>query len=493
MLAPIARGFKLEACSPMNRTDGSAAETAAPARQPRTADLGRYLPLATLAALIVALWLARQHGAPVLVEASLLIGFVILCWASSLLAEPATTLVFFLLAVVFQIAKPAVIFSGFTSTAWWLVFGGAITAIAVETTGLGGRLAGLLFGRLAVSYPRAVAAVAVAAVGLAFVMPSTNGRILLLTPIVLALAERLGLAPGRPGHTGLVLTAAAASYMPPSAILPANLANSILLGAAEQLYGVKLTYGPYLLLHFPILGALKTVALIWIVCRLFPDQVTLAPAAGRRAAPMSPEERRLAVLLGLSLLLFATDFIHGVSPAWISLGVGIACVLPAIGVISGRQFSERVNVVTLVYIAGFLGLGALVAESGLGDVVSAWLLHVAGITPGRTLANLAILSAIGTGLSMLATASAVPAVLTPLAQEFAAASGLPLLSMLMLQVIVFSTVFLPFQAPPIMIGMQLAGIGVRPATRLLLALAAVTLLVLLPLDYLWWRLLGYLP
>jgi len=28
------------------------------------------------------------------------------------------------------------------------------------------------------------------------------------------------------------------------------------------------------------------------------------------------------------------------------------------------------------------------------------------------------------------------------------------------------------------------------ATKLLLAIAAITLLVLLPLDYLWWRLLG---
>jgi len=38
-----------------------------------------------------------------------------------------------------------------------------------------------------------------------------------------------------------------------------------------------------------------------------------------------------------------------------------------------------------------------------------------------------------------------------------------------------------------------AGVGVRAASKLCLSLAAVTLLVLLPLDYLWWRLLGYLP
>ena len=84
--------------------------------------------------------------------------------------------------------------------------------------------------------------------------------------------------------------------------------NSILLGAAETLYGVKLAYGPYLLLHFPILGALKTVVLVWLICRLFPERGPLAPAPERTLGPMSPQERRLALIIGLSLVLFATDF-----------------------------------------------------------------------------------------------------------------------------------------------------------------------------------------
>jgi di/tricarboxylate transporter len=52
-------------------------------------------------------------------------------------------------------------------------------------------------------------------------------------------------------------------------------------------------------------------------------------------------------------------------------------------------------------------------------------------------------------------------------------------------------VFLPYQSPPMMIGMQLGGASLRDGSRLCLPLAAVTLLVLIPLDYLWWRLLGY--
>ncbi len=96
----------------------------------------------------------------------------------------------------------------------------------------------------------------------------------------------------------------------------------------------------------------------------------------------------------------------------------------------------------------------------------------------------------GASLGLMTTLPGLPAVLSPLAREFAAATGLPLETVLMLQVPVFSTVFFPYQSPPIVIAMQLGGVGLRHGTRLCLALAALTVLVLLPLDYFWWRLLG---
>jgi len=58
-------------------------------------------------------------------------------------------------------------------------------------------------------------------------------------------------------------------------------------------------------------------------------------------------------------------------------------------------------------------------------------------------------------------------------------------------VIGFSLMFMPYQAPPAMVGMQVAGVTLRQILRLTLPLAAVCLFVLMPLDFLWWRWLGY--
>ena len=451
---------------------------------------------AVLAGVVVLLWLSADVTAgetTPLLQAAILVVFAMSAWAFELFPEPSVTLLFFLLAMLFHVAKPATIFAGFQSTAWWLIFGGSITAAAVHTTGLGQRLARLLFGRIAPTYRAAVTAVAVAAVALAFVMPSTIGRLLLLSPIVMAFADRLGLAPGRIGRDGLIVTMAAASYMPPTTILPANVPNTILLGAAESLYGVKLTYGPYLLLHFPVLGVLKTVLLVVLACRVFPERDPLRAIPRQTEAPLSRDEKLLAAVLAVSLLLFATDFMHGISPAWISLGAGVFCLLPGIGLVSPKTFAERVSIIPLIYIAGILGVASLVADGGLGALLSRSLLQLANLTPGHATENLAILAAIDAALGFITTVTSLPAVLTPLAGDFAGASGLPLYAVLMLEVVAFSIVFLPYQSPPMMIALHLGNVRLKPVTVFCLALAALTIAVLIPLDYLWWRWLGVIP
>lgn len=84
----------------------------------------------------------------------------------------------------------------------------------------------------------------------------------------------------------------------------------------------------------------------------------------------------------------------------------------------------------------------------------------------------------------------MPAVLTPLALELSNTTGFSLNAILMMQVLGFSTIAFPYQVPPLIVAMGLAGESVRALLGVLLTLFAITVLVLLPLDYLWWKLLG---
>ena len=67
-----------------------------------------------------------------------------------------------------------------------------------------------------------------------------------------------------------------------------------------------------------------------------------------------------------------------------------------------------------------------------------------------------------------------------------------MLSVLMVQVVGYSTPLLPYQSSPIVVAMGMGGVAPRDGVRLCLAVAVVTAVVLAPLDYLWFRVLGYL-
>ena len=81
--------------------------------------------------------------------------------------------------------------------------------------------------------------------------------------------------------------------------------------------------------------------------------------------------------------------------------------------------------------------------------------------------------------------------MTPLATELAPAVGWPILAVLMTQVIGFSTIIFPYQAPALIIALERGDIPLKIGLHLVLVLAVVTLVVLTPLNYLWWHLLGY--
>jgi hypothetical protein len=55
----------------------------------------------------------------------------------------------------------------------------------------------------------------------------------------------------------------------------------------------------------------------------------------------------------------------------------------------------------------------------------------------------------------------------------------------------FTVMVLPYQVPPAIVGIRVAGLSMRTVMRLVLPLAFVSVAILLPLDYLWWRIIGY--
>ncbi len=415
-------------------------------------------------------------------------------FASGGLPEYLTALLFFLLAMLFKIAAPEVIFSGFQSTALWLVFGGLILGVAIRQTGLGQLIAERLSRRLNRSYALLILGMGLVGFGFAIIMPSSMGRIILLTPIALALADHFGFKEGSNGRTAIVLSTVFSSFIPAFSILPANVPNMVLSGLAETQFHEKILFGEYLLLHFPILGLLKLAIISSTILRLYPDRLPTVPenqsAAGQ--SRLTSKQRILAVTLIVLVALWASDFIHHISPAWVALGGAIFLLLPKVGIVEGKSFNTQINYASLFFIAGILGLGSLIAASGLGNTLGRALIAALPLDSGSPFVNFLSLIFASSTVGLFTTLPGIPAVMTPLAEEIAQATGFSIKAVLMMQVISFSTVLLPYQAPPIVVAMQLSGERMARVVRPLIIIVLATLLVLLPLDYFWWKFLGWI-
>lgn len=454
----------------------------------------RLRTLAAIAALTAASgWLAAAALPAHMAGVVALLVFCISMWATALVPEYWPALAFFLVAMLGKMAPAATVFSGLQSTTFWLLFSGAVLGAAISHTGLGKRAAAILSGMLGQSYASVICGVVLFSLALAFVMPSGMGRVVLLIPITLALAEHLGYAQGNNGRTGMLMAAAFSSFLPTFAILPSNAPNMILSGMAENLYGLHIAYGSYLLLHFPVLGLLKSGLLVLLILWMFPAAAPVrAAAAERRPGPMSAQESCLAAVLALCLALWISDSWHHLSPAWVGLAAALVCLWPDAGLTAKKCLNQDINYGSLFFVAGVMGLGAVIAASGLGEAVVQGLSRHARFNPEQPLWNAAVLALISTVVGMVTNLAGVPATLTPLAQDLSHVTGLPLTTVLMTQVLAFSNVFLPYQAPPLIFAMQQANLPVRAVTRLCLTLFVLSLLLLTPLDFVWWRWLGLL-
>lgn len=454
-------------------------------------------PARVRGAVVVAMAVAVTVAVAVAGDSSMAIaaGLIVLTigmWATGALPEHMVAVVFFVLAIVLSVAPEDVVLSGFLSSALWLVFGGLVLGVAVQRTGLGRWLASRLVDHIGSSYASVIAALVIGNVVLGFLVPSAMARAVILMPIVVALAEHLGFAPGDRGRTGMVVTTAVCGYVVPATILPANLPNAVLLGAADTLYGMQITYGQYLLFNFPVNGALKAVVLWLLVCRLFPARLGPRTESVSARESLSREGRLLLFLLLGCLALWITDRWHGIAPGWISTGAAAICLLPRINLVPPESFQRDVSLATLIYVAGILGLGAVVAHSGLGGVFAEFVLAHAGLDPASPGHAFAALSYLAASIGLFATMPGIVAIMSPLAGELAAATEFPLLTVLMTIVNGYTMVAFPYQVGPIVFALMLGGARFRDAIRLMLPLVAVSGVVLIPLTFLWWRFLGYL-
>lgn len=453
------------------------------------------LVLAGLA--VVAILIAVQPApaaAPRAMIGLALVALIVGLWATAALPAAIAGALFFALALACDAAPPLALLSGLWSNVAALVLGGLILGGAAERTGLGRHIARALMGGMTATYPRFVAGVLIGSGVLSFLVPTTMGRLAITLPILTVAAREAGYEIGSRGYVGVILTAVAGNYMTSYGVLPSNLTNILVFGALEAQGGPVIQYGSYLLMSLPVLGFVKGLT-FWAAVLLFcpAPAPRMTPAAGRPGEPMSPAARRLALLLALTVALWVTDFLHHVKPGWIALAAALVCLVPGIG-LARRQDVLTMSVFTAVFsLAAVLAVATVLTHSGAGRLIAGWLSAFAPASAGSPIMGFALITLAAALIATVATVVGSIAIVTPTVPDIAAITGLPVVAGTMAVVTGLQAVFFPFEAVPIMVGLMMGKVAASATIRVLVPLALSGLLLIMPLQIAWLRLLGVMP
>jgi len=481
--------------------EGSAVHIGTEAALPISASAGpsgnwrRHIGAVLMVGLPIAIWFAPLSLDATPKHAIAIALFMIIGWATDTLEGGLIGLIGCYLFWALGVVKVDVAFSGFADDTAWFIVGAMLFGTMAAKTGLARRLAYMIIASVGTTYSRLLLGLIISDFFITFFVPSGMPRVAIMATIAMGLIEAIGVTKGSNVARGmfLILTYAAAVF---DKTIIAGAASMIARGAIERFGHVQVLYSKWLIAYLP-----SDVVMILVAWRLmlwfYPPEVKSLPGgSGYLRAELSKmgawraTEKKALVLMLVAIGLWTSDFLHHISPSVIGLGVGLAAVLPGIGVLSLDDM-KRVNYLLVFYVAAAVSMGrVLTATKGLAvltNLVFGW------VTPliSHTFLSTFVLywSAffyhifLASELSMLGTS-------IPVLMSYAAAHHLSTLAMGMIWTFACSGKLFVYQSGVLMLGYSYGYFSSKDLFRLGFCLSIVDSFLLLLIVPLYWPLIG---
>ena len=364
--------------------------------------------------------LPYSHGATVAMAIS---AFMIMAWITEVMEYAAAGLIGLMLFWLFNVAKPAVIFSGFVNDASWFYLGAMLLGAMVSKSGLPQRIANWVISHVGVTYSRLLLGLIIIDFLLTFIVPSGAACIVIMALIAMGLMKLFNVERGSNIGRGmfLVITYTTSIF---NKMIIAGTASIIARAIISKAGHIDVSWGIWFAAFLPV-SILTILASWWLTLKLFPPEA--ASLVGREdefrshfrvKTPWTPMAIKSAVLSGLALVLWMTDSLHHVSASIVAFAIGLFALLPYIEVLDEKDF-RQVNLLPLFFVGAALGMGEVLKVTGaLAALTDGFM---GAITPLLT-SNISAVSTLYWGgfLYHFATASEVSMLATsmPILMEF---------------------------------------------------------------------------
>ena len=459
-------------------------------------DLKNLLLLAALAAACVGFRLLPLGIAP-LAHNALAVGmFMIAMWMTQVLDHGVAGILGCFLFWMFGIAKFETAFSGFADTSAWFLFGAICFGLMGSKSGLARRLAYMVMSGIGHSYPQLLLGLIVSNFLLTAIVPSGIARVVIMAAIAMGLVEAFGVEKRSNIARGMFIILVYQTTIFDKMLIAG--ASSITARGAIEKYGqVDVLWSQWFLAYLPCDILVMLVA--WRVALwLYPPETASLPGGAdyirserRKMGPWSAMEIKSALLMLAAIALWMTDFVHHIPAPMIGLGVGLAAILPRIGVLDTKDV-KSINFLPIFFVAAAVSLSNVLVQTKALDVVTGALFewmkpHVTGTSLLSTMvlywSAFVYHIVIGNEIAMLSTS-------LPILMNYAREQGINPLTLGMIWTFGAGPKVFIYESAVLVVGYSYGYFTNRDMLKVGALLSIVTGFILVVIVPLYWPLIG---
>ncbi len=277
-----------------------------------------------------------------------IIAFGLILWIAKPVNLVVSSLIVMGLLAALKVVDTHTALSGFSASSTWLIAGGLILGMAISKVELDKKIIRYVLVHTGVKGPfGAMMAVFLMNLIFAFFIPSTTARTAILLPISVMLIRVLGIPSESKFAQAILLETAFLPSSIGSGLLTGSAMNPLGAGLITEVTGHTVTYFEWMSLGMPF--ALIISIFIVIYLRLT-FKGGLDQEIGKdffnimlEKKPWTPEQKRVTVIFIFTIILWATDFIHGISVTIVCLISAALLLFPGIGVLKWETDSKQMN------------------------------------------------------------------------------------------------------------------------------------------------------
>ncbi len=335
-------------------------------------------------------------------------------WAMDGMNEVAVGLILPVLYIVLCGVKQQVVYSPWLSEVPIIVIGGFALGKILQETGLGKRIGLTCVRCMGGSFIGTLIGLTLAVSIVAPLVPAITGKAAIFCAIGISLCDALDFKPKSREATAVIMTCCLAVASTKLCYLTGGADLVLGMGLLHKVSGINTSWMEYAAHNF-LPGMLYTTMSVGLVMLILPSKVDRQALRAtlqtkyQELGPVTSEQKRAALLMLATLILLATDKLHGVAAGLVLIGITFVAFLPGVRLLDGPKFS-KINFAPLFFIMGCMTIGSAGGFLKVtGWIASITLPYLNGMTD--TLAGIASY-VLGAGANFLLTPLAATTTMT---------------------------------------------------------------------------------